>query len=61
MNTKEPLTNSKKENKEDNQKSDSPIVKAILNDSARSVTKMTEDCHRETERLSPLDRAHTDN
>ena len=38
-----------------------PTVKAILNGFARSVTKMTEACHRETERLSPLDRAHTDN
>lgn len=37
-----------------------PTVKAILNGFARSVTKMTEACHRETERLSPLDRAHTD-
>lgn len=30
MNTKEPLTESKKEIKEENQKSDSPFVKAIL-------------------------------
>ncbi|MCI6233591.1 MAG: hypothetical protein MR627_00560 [Prevotella sp.] len=35
-------------------------AKDIHNILVRSVTRMTGDCHKETERLSPVDRARTD-